>query len=714
MRRLLLLLIFLFTASGYISAQDLFDSEGNRIDGYEGTRSHFVQEEDSVEEEEMPKGMYVWRVDERWGDTIKTEIDTMSYQFQNANLTEGITGRYNMLGNMGSPRISRLFMARPVMNDFIFADPFDFFIKQPGEFHFTNTLSPITNVTSDECGDKTDGEDRIKAFFAVNAGKNIGLGFKIDYLYGRGYYANQSTSEFNGTLYGSYKSDKYKAHLLFSANHLKMGENGGIESDMYITDPESLPNKYSSTDIPTMLSKAWNRVYVNTLFFTHRYSLGFYRTKDKDGNIVENPNDTISLDSLTLSKFDSLQVDSLHKLAEERKHYTTEYVPVTSINHSLRIDDNTRRFVNNTVREGYYLNQYFDGDSVNDKTKLLKVSNTLALKLHEGFNRWAQAGISLFGQHEFMHYTMPQTRFTTKSYNENRFTLGGKIERTQGKILHYSAVGTTSSTGKNFGQFDLDGKVDLMIPIKKDTILLNLHARINRTLPSFYYRHYHSQHAWWDNDNLNDEFRTRFEGELSYTRTRTRLRVSVENIKNYTYFATTQQLYSGTGNEAFYSNAVSARQYTGSIQVLEAMLNQNFKLGILNWENELAYTTSSNKEVLPLPTFSAYSNLYLHFKIAKVLTVRFGGDVRFFTKYYAPTYSPIIGQFALQDKSTQTEIGAYPIVNVYANMHLKHTRFYIMATHINKSSNGGNYFLVPHYPINPLTIKFGLSWNFFN
>ena len=148
--------------------------------------------------------------------------------------------------------------------------------------------------------------------------------------------------------------------------------------------------------------------------------------------------------------------------------------------------------------------------------------------------------------------------------------------------------------------------------------------------------------------------------------------------------------------------------------MLEAMLNQNFKLGILNWENELAYTTSSNKEVLPLPTFSAYSNLYLHFKIAKVLTVRFGGDVRFFTKYYAPTYSPIIGQFALQDKSTQTEIGAYPIVNVYANMHLKHTRFYIMATHVNKSSNGGNYFLVPHYPINPLTIKFGLSWNFFN
>ena len=714
MRLLFSLLLTLFVFA-QVSAQELFDSEGNRIDGSERTRSHFAQEEDSLEaEEDMPAGLYVWRVDERWGDIIKAEIDTMSYQFQNANLTEGITGRYNTLGNMGSPRLSRLFMARPVMSDFIFADPFDFFIRQPGEFHFTNTLSPITNVTYDECGDKTDGEDRIKALFAVNAGKAIGLGFKIDYLYGRGYYANQSTSEFNGTLYGSYIGEKYKAHLYLSSNHLKVGENGGIENDKYITDPESLPNKYSSTDIPTVLSKAWNRVYASTLFFTHRYSLGFYRTKDKDGNVVKNANDTIALDSLTLSRLDSVQVDSLQRLVEERQHYTKEFVPVTSLNHSLRIDDYTRKYINNSIREGYYLDQFYDGDSVKDQTKHLNVSNTLSLQLHEGFNRWAQAGISIFGQHELMHYKLPMTRFTSKSYNENRLTVGAKLQRTQGNILHYSIVGSTSSTGSNYGQFNADGNVELMLPLKKDTIQFILHANIRRDLPSFYYRHYHSQHAWWDNTNMENEFRTRIEGELSYNRTRTRLRVSVENVKNYTYFATTQQLYSETGSDIFYSNGVSVKQNTGNIQVLEAMLNQDFRLGILNWENELAYSTSSNKDVLPLPSFSAYSNLYLHFKIARVLSVRFGGDVKFFTKYYAPTYSPIIGQYAIQDKNYRTEIGAYPIVDVYANMHLKHTRFYIMATHVNKSSNGGKYFLVPHYPINPMTIKFGISWNFFN
>ena len=106
--------------------------------------------------------------------------------------------------------------------------------------------------------------------------------------------------------------------------------------------------------------------------------------------------------------------------------------------------------------------------------------------------------------------------------------------------------------------------------------------------------------------------------------------------------------------------------------------------------------------------------MYLLFKIAKVLNVQFGADVKYFTEYYAPTYSPMIGQFAVQDNSNKIKVGNYPIVDVYANFHLKHTRFYLMASHVNKSSNGGKYFLVPHYPYNPMTIKFGISWNFFN
>ena len=60
------------------------------------------------------------------------------------------------------------------------------------------------------------------------------------------------------------------------------------------------------------------------------------------------------------------------------------------------------------------------------------------------------------------------------------------------------------------------------------------------------------------------------------------------------------------------------------------------------------------------------------------------------------------------------EIGGYPIVNVYANLHLKRTRFYVMMYHVNQGMSSPNYFLSPHYPINPRVLKFGLSWNFYD
>jgi hypothetical protein len=148
--------------------------------------------------------------------------------------------------------------------------------------------------------------------------------------------------------------------------------------------------------------------------------------------------------------------------------------------------------------------------------------------------------------------------------------------------------------------------------------------------------------------------------------------------------------------------------------VFSAKLNQNFKFGIFNWENEIVYQKSSKEDILPLPALSAYSNIYLLFRIAKVLRVQLGADVRYFTEYYAPDYAPIIQQYAVQDPATRIKLGNYPICNAYVNFHLKHCRFYVNVNHVNEGTGTKKAFLVPHYPINPLNIHFGLSWNFFN
>ena len=119
--------------------------------------------------------------------------------------------------------------------------------------------------------------------------------------------------------------------------------------------------------------------------------------------------------------------------------------------------------------------------------------------------------------------------------------------------------------------------------------------------------------------------------------------------------------------------------------------------------------------MLPVPTLNIYTNLYLHFMIARVLRCDLGADLRYFTKYYAPDYSPLLGQFTVQEtEGSRVELGNYPIVNVYANLHLKHARFFVMMSHVNAKSGKCNYFLTPHYPLNESILRFGVSWNFFN
>ena len=143
-------------------------------------------------------------------------------------------------------------------------------------------------------------------------------------------------------------------------------------------------------------------------------------------------------------------------------------------------------------------------------------------------------------------------------------------------------------------------------------------------------------------------------------------------------------------------------------------MDKDFRYGILNWENSIIWQTTNSKEILPLPVITAYTNLYLKFRIAKVLKTEVGADLSYFTKYYADTYSPALGLYANQPTEDLIKVGGHPIISVYANFHLKHTRFYLMASHLNYNKEGGTTFGAPHYPVNPFVIRFGLSWNFFN
>jgi len=768
MRKIIVLLMFV-PICGHVHAQ--FDDTYNQMDatGNISRRGDKNMKDSLGTHKEIPKGIKVWTVDMRFGDRRLAVPDTVPHMFMNSIFTTGMRGEYNTTGNLGAPRINRIVIDRPETGQFIFTQPYDFVVTPVDQFHFTNTLSPFTNIAFNTVGNRTNGEDHLTAKFGVNAGKKLGVGFKFDYLYGRGYYQNQSASHFNYTTYGSYLGDQYQAHLLLSTNHQKVAENGGISDDNYIVHPESYSDNYETSEIPTALSQHWNRNDNQHVFFTHRYNIGFNRKvpmnedeikarkfalaskkeneaqkkkelTGKEGRKPEEdkpvaqgrPDDAKIMGAEPIAQqkdsnrtsLDKATADSLLAVEQKTKADTAwlknEFVPVTSFIHTMQFDNYRRIYQAYKTPTDFYANTYtidepLTGDSIYDKTRYYSLKNTFAISLLEGFNKWAKSGLKAFIASELRHFTLPNTTGST-SYNEHNLSIGAQLSKAQGKTFHYNAMAETWLTGEDAGQLKLDASADLNFKLFGDTLSLTANGFFHRLNPTFYYRHYHSRHAWWDNNSMSKILHTRLQGILHYQKTRTTLRIGIDEINNYAYFASSYTV----NNDNRVNHAITVNQYGGAINLITVALSQDFTLGPLTWESVITYQKSNNKTVLPVPDFNIYSNLYIKFKIARVLSCDFGADVRYFTKYFAPDYNPGLGQYTVQTNTatdgtdSRIEIGNYPVANVYANFHLKHTRFFIMMSHVNAGTGKKNYFFTPHYPLNQRILRFGLSWNFFN
>lgn len=736
MRRIVLTYIFLSVigiwgamAQNTLNPMNNRDRFGNQIDP--NTEPDNLEDSTNTEIQSLPPKLYMWKLSETLGNRTIIPADTASLNFQSTNLVEGMFGHYNYLGNLGSPRLSRLFFEREESEPTIFMAPFSSFFTRPDQVLFTNSNVPYTNLTYYKAGSKVNGEERFKSYFSVNVNKQLAFGFNIDYLYGRGYYQNQSTSHFNAGLFGSYIGEKYQVQAVYNNFFLKMNENGGIADDQYITRPENMSGgkkEYESTTIPVKLEQSSNRNKDFYIYLTQRYRLGFTRRvrNTQEGkptvsapkassspsseseisasnNDIALPNDSIASKSVSTLAAANDSLPSV-STADNDSLFEEEFVPVTSFIHTLKVERSRHQFRSGSEPEGFFPEDYkLYKNYSNDSTTAFSVKNVFGIALLEGFNKYAKAGLTAYISHKFSRYDLMNTDTLTDMrrirYTEQEIFLGGELAKREGKLLHYNVNGEVGLVDKAIGQFRVNANLDLNFRLWKDTVNFYARGYVSNTLPSFYMRHYHSNHYNWDNDNMDKEFRTRVEGELNISHWGTNLRAGVENIKNYTYF----------------NQSALPEQNGGNIQVLSATLKQDFRLGVFHLDNEVTWQKTSNETVLPLPQLSLYHNFYILAKLAKkVLTVQLGADVRYFTKYNAPAYAPGVQQFHLQPTDDLVEIGGYPIVNVYANLHLKRTRIFAMMYHVNAGMGSANSFLVPHYPINPRLFKIGVSWNFYD
>ncbi|SCM57990.1 putative porin [Petrimonas mucosa] len=614
----------------------------------------------------------VWYLHPRSGDRLVAAMDTLKHNYQQTTIPDGYSVAGGYLGPIGSPFISKIFFEQDETSHFPFYDAYRPYNKSPEQHLFYNTRVPYANLTYQTAGSRPVKEQRLKALLTTNFGKRLNAGIEGDLISAKGLYRSQENKHNDWSLFGNYLSDKFESHLLASTSTVKQFENGGITDERFILDPESVGENFSTGDIPVKFTNTWNKMKTNHLFFSGKYNIGY--------------NDR-SADSLGSGKFvpvASLVITS-HYTGQDRRFLSYDTAQVTIEGQAMqRIDQ-------------FYTNRYYN-TAVDDSVTFSSFKNSVALSLREGFKPWVKFGLTGYIEHEVRNFSMIDSvggNIGRSKHRENSLFIGGILNKQQGEHFRFNLQANLGMAGADLGEVNLEGEVETAFNLAGKRTELSGHAYLRNITPNYLQKHYHSKYFWWDKE-LEDVRRAFVGGRLHIPFTNTTVNAGVENLQNYIYF----------------DQERTVAQHAPNVQVLTAGVDQNIRLGVFNWDNRVVYQTSSNQEVIPVPSLSVYSNMYLKALIVNELTFQFGVDAHYHTTYFSPGYEPALLQFYNQ---REKEIGNYPIATVYANMHLKQTRFFVMLYNAASAVlKPREYFSLPNYPVNPMMFKMGLSVDLHN
>ena len=625
---------------------------------------------------------YAWSVSDPLGLHYPSTIDTLSEDYHRRFVPSMVSNAWATTGNYGAPGQDQIFMNRPAVSNFFLEDAIGAWMHNTSTMRWYNTRIPMTLVGHSTGGDKYSNQDRTNLEFSGNVDKRTQLGAALDYIYSKGSYDVQADKDFTWRLFGSHMGDRYEVQAFFDHYNYTTKESGGITDDRYITDPAEVQGGVTKVDnksIPTLLSDAHSHLEGSQLYLNQRYKVGFYRYRR---------------DSVTDTVIDRT------------------YVPVTSFIWTLDFKNSRHRFLNASGYQDttFFPHTYLGLGGTDEGTRYWRLRNTLGISMLEGFNKYAKFGFAVYATHEIRRYTLVNDSVTgtamaaglepvpvslDRSTTQNVMWLGGQLTKQQGSLLRYNATAQFGVLGDVAGEIDIKGDVTTRVRMAGDTVSLRGYGYFKNLAVPYLLKNFLSNHYVWHND-FSKTKRVRVGGELDIPFTWTNVNVGYETLNDFIYMGP----------------AAVPVQHSGAISVFSATLQQGLHFKAFNWDNRVTLQTSSNEDVLPLPKFAIYSNLYGKFVIAKVLHVQLGIDGNYYTKYYAPAYNPATMSFYSQQDQ---KCGGFAIMNLYANFKMKQARFFVAWTHVNqKLTSGTAYFATPHYPLNPARIQFGVSVNFVN
>ncbi|MBO9205055.1 MULTISPECIES: putative porin [Niastella] len=592
------------------------------------------------------------------------------------------------LGNLGNASRSLLF--EPLMKagwDYGF-HTYDDYNLTVEDARFYNTTRPYSELNY-LLGSKS--EQFIRLMNTQNLKPNWNMAFEYRLINSPGYFQNQNTNHNNYRFTNWYqsKNKRWQNFIVIVGNKLQSGENGGIASTAFL---DSAGGGFDDrSNIPTKLGPdnpgsrnffsshiATGRLYTNaTYMMRNQYDLG-----QKDSLVV---NDTTVIPL---------------------------FYPRVRLEHTIAYSTYHNRFQDTWADSAYYDSLYLFHLAKKPDTFYVKeywkdLTNDFSFYTFPDAKN-AQQFLKLGAAIQNMHGSMVDSFYFkdsvyTRDYY-NTYIHGEYRNRTRNQKWDIEALGSFYVAGFNAG--DYNAYISLRRLISKQIGYLEVGFQNTNRTPSFMFNSLSS--FYLDTAAVPLDLKKENTNVLFGTFEQPKLRLKLQGkyylVTNYTY----------------YSGYIQVAQASTIFNVMQLSGEKIFRIGGgWNWKAWVTLQQRVGDGPVNLPLITTRNQVGYDGSLGfKNLRISFGGEMRYFTPYKAPEYSPLLGQYFNQEVNTiRLE---RPDIAAFLHFRIKSFNAYVRAENLNSINiaNGGGFTLnnVPTngYPYPGLQIRVGVFWSFVN
>ncbi|HEX9979656.1 MAG TPA: putative porin [Flavobacterium sp.] len=533
-----------------------------------------------------------------------------------------------------------------------------FFYMDAEDINYYSVATPFTDLYFKSVMEQGQNLD---AFITLNTSPQLNFSVAYKGLRSLGKYINQlsSTGNFRFTTSYSTPNKRYIANIHFVAQDALNGENGGIVStEDFESDDPSFKNR---ARLEVFLQDAESFLKAHRTFIDHHF-----RINREDG-----------ANNLYLS----------HRFSYEYKFFEYRQPTIAStITNSDGTSTTFNRFGNSYVNS-----------RIHDRARYNRMYNLLGAT----YENETLGSFTFFAEDYRYNYFFNKILILSSGTIPNALSdeinsVGADYKYNKGR-WHIGGGFTTAVTGQQMSDIRANASFRL-----NDRNNISISYNNTSRIPDHIFNLHQSSYVAYNWRNVfENEKINKLEATINTQWANASFQL--QTINNFLYF-------SNNGTEP--TQLISPQQYSGTINYMSVKLNREFRYWKLALDNTLLYQqTTQDADILNVPQFVTRNTLYFsnhYFK--RALYIQTGVTLNYFTKYYANGYSPVLGEFFVQN---QREIGNFPMLDFFINARIRQTRIFLKAEHFNSAWTGNDFYSAPDYPYRDFVVRFGLVWNFF-